>query len=83
MSVSTLATIGRSALYFSSAHSWVGSEQVLYELFLTPNWYYHTVPSRDTTTVCAQLVSPHVEKLQAFVRASITPAVPNSSENLL
>ena len=59
-----LATIGSSAQYFSSDHSWVGSEQVLYELFLTPNWYYHTVPSRDTTTVCAQLVSPHVERFK-------------------
>ena len=78
-----LATIGSSAPYFSSDHSWVGSEQVFYELFLTPSWYHHTVPSRDTTIVCGQLASPHVERLQALVRASITPAVLNSSENLL
>ena len=78
-----LATIGSSAPYFSSDHSWVGSDQVFYEMCLTPSWYHHTVPSRDTTIVCAQLVSPHVERLQAFARTSITPAVPHSSENLL
>ena len=78
-----LATIGSSAPYFSSDHSWVGSDQVFYEMCLTPSWYHHTVPSRDTTIVCAQLVCPHVERLQAFARTSITPAVPHSSENLL
>ena len=78
-----LATIGSSAPYFSSDHSWVGGEQVLYDLFLTPSCYHHTVPPRDTTILCAYLVCPPVERLQAFVRASITPSVLNSSENLL